>query len=80
MANRPALFKPADCLVVIAVLAAGLKTLPWLWTGVGRTATVSVDGHKAMRLQLQGRERRASVAGVLGPVELEWGDRGARVL
>ena len=33
-----------------------------------------------MRLQLQGRERHASVAGALGPVEVAWGDRGARVL
>ena len=79
MRTDPVFFRPADLLALALVLALGLKTLPWLWTGTGGTATVSVDGKKVMRLQLQGPERRAQVTGALGPMEVEWGGRGARI-
>jgi len=77
--SQYALFKPLDILVLALVLAGGIKTLPWLWTGTGHTAVVTVDGKKIMRLQMQGKTRHALVMGAIGPVDIAWGDTGARV-
>jgi hypothetical protein len=73
-------FRPLDAVVLILVLSAGIFTLPWLWTGTGRRAEIRVDGKKVMRLELEGPARRASLPGFLGPVELEWGEKGVRIL
>jgi hypothetical protein len=78
-AVKPALIKPADFVLLALILAAGVKTLPWLWTGTGRVALVRVENRDVMRLELHGQNRRATVAGALGPVELEWGEAGVRV-
>ncbi len=73
-------FQLGDLLVLAIVLAAGIKTLPWLWTGTGHTAVIRVDGQKQMRIQLEGKPRRGQVVGTLGTVEFEWGQDGVHIL
>ena len=78
--GRKKLFRPLDAAVIALVVSAGIVTLPWLWTGTGHQAEIRVDGKKVMRLELEGRMRRAKVPGHLGPVEIEWGEKGVRIL
>jgi len=77
---RNNLFRPLDAVVLALVVSAGIVTLPWLWTGTGHQAEIRVDGKKVMRLELEGRMRKANVPGLIGPVEIEWGEKGVRVL
>jgi hypothetical protein len=73
-------FGVLDAAIVALVLAVGVWSWPLLMAGPGRIAVVRVDGEAAARLQLTGKERQMTVQGRLGPLLLEYGEQGVRVL
>jgi hypothetical protein len=73
-------FGGLDAVIVAMVLATGVWSWPLLMAGPGRVAVVRVDGKAEARLQLTGKERQMTIQGRLGPLLLEYGERGVRVL
>ncbi len=69
-----------DALLIAAVLGASAWTWPLLMAGPGQEAVVMIDGKAEARLQLSGGTRQMKVTGRLGPMLLEYGESGVRVV
>ena len=78
--GRPALFRPLDIVVALLIAAGAAVAFPYVTAPWGSRAEVYHGGEKEARLALQGSMRTLPVTGSLGPLLLEYGEGGVRVL
>src|SRR6185295_13654809 len=66
--------------VALAILAGAALGLPYLSAPFGGRAEVYLGKEKVARLALSGPRRELAVATALGPLRLEYGQGGVRVM